>query len=405
MTTETLHMVVEGGFVTQLLRTFWMEREEYKAIKTWKDTFPELADTSYLNSILLKIVSGRKKFTGDSDGPNGLQLEDDKGDYTILGSHKIDRKREFILQSWDDVILRKQIILFFEMMTLKKFQMKSRAWPAREEDCNHNTRHWAYAADENELENPQRERVDKLYTELENIGIALERKIIPFTIHEGGTSLGTYSFLNHVAWQSYGKKQTASEMNLEAYRKGVQTIMPHITVLNKKYYGLDVCGIDNEMLMDLYDISLEELTLNNLNVYTGYATGIKIDVDTFVQKQIDEAKLHEKGVVSDKIEKTKFSSGYISPEGVFYPCADLGHREFAEDLCRHINLAAGNDQDYQIALDKAGFCKLTMSRFAWQGEITIKQKDAIWDYMTGHNISATQFNGINNLTYKQQFKE
>ena len=89
---------------------------------------------------------------------------------------------------------------------------------------------------------------------------------------------------------------------------------------------------------------------------------------------------------------SEFNTGYISPQGDFYGCPDVAHRQLAEKLVE-VGSVRSDLKDEQQALDEAGWIKLSMGRI-WSAKdhITQHQFDTIFDYMMSREKREIDFN-------------
>ena len=56
----TIHMDMEGKWLTWFLRHLWVEGNELKAVKTWQSAFPELSTVENFKELFLPLVSGKR---------------------------------------------------------------------------------------------------------------------------------------------------------------------------------------------------------------------------------------------------------------------------------------------------------------------------------------------------------
>lgn len=113
-------------------------------------------------------------------------------------------------------------------------------------------------------------------------------------------------------------------------------------------------------------------------------------LDKFVRESIELDNVEE-----DDIQTTKYDSGYIAPDGKFFPCGFIQHKTFSGKLVDYLEIdideidfgkLAINTTDSEAVLDYLGFVKLSQSRLYFCQRITQKQLLSIFDYMINREV-------------------
>jgi hypothetical protein len=397
---------MEGKWLTWMLRHLWVEGSEVKALKLWLDAFPEHATIDSLNEYFIPIVSGKKKFTG-SAAPDGFGIAEDHQKYWDADQSGKGNPSFPLLDGWQDVVLVKKTRMFLAEMHLRAFRL-NRAYPSTREGCGNNSVKWAVAVEENKAENPIRNGINRYWMDIRNLSrqfaqdLAIE--LLPtddIPLKEGPT------FRNKKGIKSITQCLSTYEQ-IRAY------LSPVKKYFNKKY-GKDkiflysdtelqgLCGIEegderyaskvvsNEAAMSAM---YQHWSTNTAKVLAGVLnpTGV-LDVENYVASMIKDG--NRESIDAEDAHSTEWQSGYIDPEGRFYGCSDLNHNSFSVSLCEKFGIrqkAKPEDFDAQIALDKAGWVKVSLNRFFWTGKPTEEQKVTIHDYMGGKGLVKALFN-------------
>lgn len=124
---------------------------------------------------------------------------------------------------------------------------------------------------------------------------------------------------------------------------------------------------------------------------------------------------------TEDIRDKKYSDGWISPEGYFYPCGFQGHTNLAYtmqylkmipesfEVIDYFTKKPRTDTNADAYLEKNGWIKLTGDEwmsFKWQSNmvLTEKQNEAIMDYMESRGLKKIKYNG-NELSLKEIMKD
>jgi hypothetical protein len=374
-----------------LFRHLWVEGNELKAVKIWCDTFPDLASREYLDEYFIPIVSGKKKFIGESDP--GFDVEDDNRCCWDPDQSGKDNTSFPLLDSWHDVILLKKVHLYIAELELRSFRL-NRTCAQTLEGCGGYSHKWIQAVEENKCENTLRKKVNEYWTAIHNISMQ-------FALDLNLEMLPTEDIPLLTGPTAIDKREIKTICQRDAiYNSIIAYLTPIQNYFNKKYEGRvfvykdsDVkllCGISEEHLI----VRMKALEQNNTPLFQTISKALpSVDVESFVQGLLKE---NDRGddIKPEDIISTTWKSGYIDPSGKFYGCSDLGHVNFSEALCEKLDLKKGEEIDSQHLLDMKGWVKISMSRFYWRDDykVTSSQKIAMHDYMHGKNMTKAQFN-------------
>lgn len=432
---QTVHFTIEGPWFTWFLRHLWVEGSYYKSIKTWNAAFPNLSTPNHLNTIFIELVSGKKKFTGNSDGPNGFNFVKDNTKFWSTTCGEEPNEEYPLLDSWEDVVLLRKAQMYLEEINLRDFRLNRDYGYTREENENNSLR-WKFAAMENEEENPIRKRVSSLYTELRNIHASLGLDIIIPELQEH-TDLDTLRIKarTHKGVETQGA--AASETELIMYERIRAVVDPVMKRFNEKY-GKDIlhfpdedikimCGIDEPNLQRkeadcVIENNKKRFEESGSMLYgmmplisNSIIPGLNLDPTAFINNMMkDESRT---SIEPEEVDYTKWQSGYIDPSGLFYGCADIQHREFSRRLCiqfkffdklskkpKWLTTARGEKEpDPEIELDNRGWVRVSVNRFYWDTgkQITNNQKLTIKNWMNSKKMEKTIFNGVNPVTLEE----
>ena len=423
---EVVHFSVSGDFITWILRHLWVEGNEVKALKMWKDTFPNLATLTRINSIFLPVVSGKKKFVG----VNEFELVDDGTKYWDSNRDGKPNKNFPLLQSWEDVIMLKKVRLYISEMQLRQFRMKRR-YPDDFSGCNFNTLHWDKATYENKIENPMRKTVNEYYTHIRN----LTREILPDDMYENTLPILEDDIpLLTGPTMSNKKEITTYQICKDTYDDIIAHLEPFRRHFNERYDGKvrvfsngeieDIVGLTEERMrlfekrkLDERELEVEVFhkkkpTYNIARVSEDMQIpSIALDVDNYVRAQMREADRER--IDAEDPSTTEWQSGYIDRQGKFYGCSNTGHVGFAEELCDQFGFEIpdrvdGVRVDGQFVIDKKGWIKVSMLRFYWD-ELTVKttekQRKTILNLMIANGMIDSVFGNSlgKKKTFQQQF--
>jgi hypothetical protein len=423
METTTVTFNVEGKWFTWILRHLWIEGNEVKALKMWIASFPEHASIESLNKYFIPIVSGKKKFTGMA-ALDGFGIAEDHQKYWDSDRSGRGNPSFPLLQSWHDVILLKKTRMFVAEMHLRAFRLNRRFPYYTHEGCGHNSLTWIFAVEENKAENTIRNEINRYWMDIRNLSrqfaqdLAIE--LLPtddIPLKEGPT------FKNKKGIKSI-------EQCLSTYDQIRCYLAPVEKYFNKKYgknkfliYSDEelqaICGIEEDDERYANKVVSNESAMSAMYEHWSVNTAKKIsgalntpvvpgafgiqDVETYVRMAIKDG--NRESIEAEDTRKTEWQSGYIDPEGHFYGCSDLNHKNFSVSLCEKFGIkdnhyvSDGNkmvqddDFDAQVALDEAGWVKVSMGRFYWTvKKLTEEQKVTIHDYMRGKSMVKALFN-------------
>lgn len=397
---RTVHFTIQGDWFTDFLRGLWVEGSEVYAVKSWIATFPNHASVESLKDYFIKVVSGKAKFEGDSDG-DGFDLVEDN----VKELHGIP-----LLDSWEDVLSIKKLRLYVAEMQLRRFRL-TRKYP--EIFCN-NSFSWAMAVEENRIENTIRKDVNRYLTDIHNLSVTFDdHQRLPMLPED------EYPLLTGPTWRVRGATMEQKSREWETYLKcksvyesAIKYIVP-IDRYFKEKYGDNIITIDYDTVKELCGIDVESEDRQDHSMFEdfnqpGYDIRYlmeemdipkiipQISVDEYINNAITESNRTD--IRPEEASKTTWKSGYIDRNGKFYGCSDLGHVTFSEKLCEKFGLIDSEDDtsDTQQILDKAGWIKVSMNRFFWDcyKNPTQSQKDTIFDYMQGKGMTKALFNSV-----------
>lgn len=437
--TMSMHFTIDGAWFTWFLRHLWIEGNQTKALKTWGASFPHLMERKHVVGVFLDVVSGRMKFSGDSDGPNGFKLEVDGAKWWNPSQGGKPDKAWPLLATWEDVILVKQCQLFLKELDLREFRL-ARAYPDTRAGNNYHSRRWIGAAEENRLENGKRKVVGELLADIMNIEAATGMAASAFPL-PGRCALLEDKSIAHVKPPSRRVKENPSlDSNKKFYSEVIETLVPARVKLKKRYgtdflyvgdteimalCGLDVGNLQREMSDDRStryeprgyfksdgDDAISKETRRraaSLSMLSMAGTVIPgLDLESYIDNMMKD---QGRGAIqSEDPLKTEWKSGYIDPDGRFYGCADIAHRDFSIRLCEELgiinkpeikkwNLVKRGDPtpeppDCELLLDKRGWMRVSVMRFFWDNDFTptLAQRGAIRLFMAGKNMTEAVFN-------------
>ena len=405
---KELHFTVDGKWFTWMLRHLWIEGSESKAVKLWEGAFPQFMTVEHLKGMFLDIVTGKKKFTGSSDGGFRFLYQGTK--YWNPDSGGKPKKSWPLLQSWEDVILRKKAQLFISELELRAFRYYRRG-PQTYEEADYNSMKWMQGAFENETENHMLIKSGQLWTEIMNLGMSLRLEVEAFMIPiemKGWSTLSMDKETQKSWWMQ-------TEIGTRLYQNIMKTIEPIQDYFEAKY-GSELVFVDKkwvrEFICNVHPF--EEEAQMRMKRSAGRAEGLmerakamapsssigSLDVDRFVSQRMKAGKTPKE---EDPFE-TDWDSGYIDREGKFYGCPDLDHIGFAEDMVKHLSIKYTPKKnpktkqinsptpDLQYVLDDKGWVKVSARRFYYYKKPNESQIEAIGLFMTGKNMTEALFN-------------
>jgi len=169
-------------------------------------------------------------------------------------------------------------------------------------------------------------------------------------------------------------------------------------------------GLDKAIKLALAEGDTERLAMLNgfkNNMVVAAASPIPgLDVNKYVEDLIkNDART---SIEPEDVGTMNWDSGYIAPDGKFYGCPDIQHREFSKDLAEKFGLLPkkswlkakrgerlSEPPDCEIIMDKAGWVRVSVRRFFWDREfckITQGQFVAIKDFMNAKQMDKAVFN-------------
>jgi len=421
---KTLHFSIEGEWFTWMLRHLWVEGNEVKAIRVWQAAFPHVSSVKHLKTVFLDVVTGKTKFKG----MNSFELVKDGTKYWSTSAGDVPNKQFPLLQSWEDVILLKRAKLYLAEIDLRNFRI-NRRYGETHEDVNYHSIKWLDAADENNVENGLRKKVNEFYTSLRNISIMTMQDLSFELIPDESEKLDTKVFYGITS--GFRKEgNTGIDDGLRTFYQIMKVITPWKVYFEKKY-GWDMVGVDEKYLRDICGCSdkkleyydrknsgkIEDDISTRLQEYIPSSDEINnkigqiipgLTLDSYISGMLKESK--REGVVAENVLKTEWNSGYINPSGEFFGCSDISHVNFSVEICKMLAVEGIDEKDFdaQIYLDKKGWVKVSVNRFYWDEsiELTQFQKETIYDYVQAKKIDKTAFNRIgHDMTYTEAFKE
>jgi hypothetical protein len=397
---EMMHFTIDGEWFTWILRHLWIEGNQMKAVKMWTAAFPEYGSEKYLKTLFIDLVSGRKKFTGDSSG-TGFGYEDDGTKYWSSVAGGKPSKEWPLLDSWDDVIRLKKAQLFLKELELRSYRL-NRKHPDNFGDCSFNTLEWSKGTDENRIENTIRNSINELYTDVRNLSIQLLVDVELEQLPNESALLRAGSGLSSPTEKDIDNK--VQRKNLTAFDE-VKAKLDAVKDYFETKYGQRIFHYNLQELKYMYSFEDKVYTVEESRrkvPVAGYAQnimnnaslmlGIKVpDVDTYIQSMIEES--HREKIEAEDAKTTKYTSGYISPDGDFFGCTDLLHSQFSDKIAEKM-FGLEEGEDGQKFLDKKGWVKISMNRFFYleKHKPTQSQLDTIFDYMVGKKLDKAMFN-------------
>jgi hypothetical protein len=420
MTTTIVHFDVEGKWFTWFLRHLWVEGNELKAVKVWRESFPDRSSPKHIEKIFLPIVSGKKKFTGWAS-KGGLEVVDDKQKFWDPDQSGKGNEQFPLLRSWEDVLLLKKVKLYIAELELRSMKL-NRTTPTTFEGCNHNSLRWIAATEENKIENTFRKEVNDYWIEIRNItlqfGFDARLELLP---------------TDFIPLQTFRKRKDRKTViqSLGAYRNIMSFLIPVRKYFHKKYGKhlfvfserkiQEICEWSESVDRAVKDKAFERkfvddtetasiLSSSALSAQAKAMCGTGVNVNQFVHNLIEDS--HRDRLKPDDPEKTKWRSGYIDREGKLYTCTDIDHLNFSKELCEHFGFKGKEyREDHQIILDDLGWVKISMNRFSWDRynqRLTDEQKKTMFDFMSGKKLVKTMFNTSlpsEEKTYSEAMKE
>jgi len=135
--------------------------------------------------------------------------------------------------------------------------------------------------------------------------------------------------------------------------------------------------LDAQNAKTLFDASIRKL---NESIAAGPRT-----TDEFIE---NETKIDSLGATKGKPKDS--SSGWLSPDGDFYPCPYMGHIVLMEALAEEgivENVTQEND------LERQNWVKISSFRmYNLDGDFSNRQKDFIFDFITAHDLDKIEIN-------------
>lgn len=401
---KKLYFDVDGTWFTWMLRHLWIEGSELKAIKIWEGAFPHLMTVEHLKGMFLDVVTGKKKFEGS--GNAGFKFLKDGTRYWSSQAGGKPSKSWPLLQSWEDVILRKRAQLFISELELRAFRYYRRG-PQTYEEANYNSMTWMLGAKENETENHILLKTGKMWTEIMNLGKSLKFDVEGFMIPiemKGWSTLHMKSKTD--SWTIQTTLGITLYQNIMEVLEPVQNYFKEkygseLIIINEQWIREFVCNIhpyEEDALMR--SKTREEKTSELIRraqamapksiISTSGSLG-SLDVEKYISQRM-------KAVGTPKEEdpfKTDWDSGYIDREGKFYGCPDLDHLSFADELVKHLGIKytpRKEPNDLQYVLDDKGWVKVSAQRFYYDKRPNEKQIEVIGLFMTGKSMKKALFN-------------
>lgn len=398
---KKLHFTIGGEWFTWILRHLWIEGSELKAVRIWGGTFPHLMKVEYLKGIFLDIVTGKKKFIGTSD--EGFELSNEGTKYWSPRSGGKPDKSWPLLQSWEDVILRKRAQLFISELELRAFRYYRRG-PQTYEEANYNSMTWMLGAKENETENHMLLKTGKLWTEIMNLGKSLRFDVEGFMIP-----------IEMKGWSTLHMKTKTDSWTVQttigiALYQNIMEVLEPIQNYFKEKYGSELILINEgwirEFICNIHPYEEEALLRSKTReektgelIRRAQAMAPKstistlgsLDVDRFISQRMKAGEIPKE----EDPFKTDWDSGYIDREGRFYGCPDLDHLSFAGDLVEHLGIKykpRKEPDDLQYVLDDKGWVKVSARRFYYDKKPNEKQIEVIGLFMTGKGMKEALFN-------------
>ena len=145
--------------------------------------------------------------------------------------------------------------------------------------------------------------------------------------------------------------------------------------------------------------AIEDMMAANMAMLTGMGMGI--DVDSFIKNKIADGN---RDIIDyEDIGKTKWDSGFIDREGKYYGCSYTGHSEFSIRLGKQLGIFGAKEADAEIEFDEQGWVRMSRGRFYWKKNPSEQQRNAMLEFMGGHGIKKTCFNGFSEMTWDEEF--
>lgn len=396
---KKLYFDVDGEWFTWMLRHLWIEGSESKAVRLWEGAFPHLAKVEHLKGIFLDLVSGKKKFVGS--GREGFKFIYQGTKYwTPYAGGKPDKSWP-LLQSWEDVILRKRTQLFMSELELRAFRYYRRG-PQSYEDAGYNAMKWMQGAEENVTENHLLTKAGKMWTEIMNLGMSLHLDVKAFMLPIEMKGWSTLS----IAKESRKSWTIQTEIGTRLYQNIMKTIEPIQEYFEAKY-GSELVFVDStwvrEFICNIHpyeDDALmrmktsaerSEQLIERAKAMAPSSSLGSMDVDRYISQRMAAGKTPKE----DDPFETEWDSGYIDREGKFYGCPDLDHVGFAGDVVEHFKIKykpRKEPNDLQYVLDDKGWVKVSARRFYYDKRPNEKQIEVIGLFMTGKSMRKALFN-------------
>lgn len=460
--TTMAHFVIEGEWFTWFLRHLWIEGNEVKAIAMWDASFPHLTDKQYITREFLDVVSGRKKFVGE----NEFQLKDDNVKCWSSAQGGKPDKLYPLVDSWEDVLERKGIALFMAELDLRDCRLNRSYAPTRVGN-NYRSDKWVLAAQENGQENRARERVADLLSDISNLCARTGLKYDPIAIPHEGTLLEDKS-KKDVKWPSRKVKHNPSLENNQKFHAAVLAVLEPSRQKFLKKYGVELvhynygdvallCGVNDAERWKphqvlTFDVEAKASVKEPMSMSEGLAKALKTAIDEGdtervlqlqgfqnniampqsiipgldLEKHIDNLLKSDArtSIEAEDVGTTEWTSGYISPTGEFYGCADIQHRNFSIELVDKFGLMpkkpsgswlkakrgeSSEPPDCEIIMDKAGWIRVSVNRFFWDRDhckMTRPQFVTIKDYMNAKKMAKAVFNDpTQQVTFEEGTKD
>ncbi len=347
-TWKKLHFTIEGEWFTWMLRHLWVEGSEVKAVRMWIAAFPQFSSKKHIEETFINVVSGRKKFAGTSD--EGFALEDD-GTKWWSGQQQVPTDKDLpLLDSWEDVLLLKKTKMMIAEIDLQITRTLTQ---------------------DTLILNRQIRDIGVLWADVRSL--AYLRKIDEEIVTIPDSPIGVTSFdiskrFNLTFFESiqqYFKTKYGQSMwvcDLRAVRESID-------MLERRLYGL-LSKPDYEYPVD--------------------QTSAGVLLDNYVSQTIKAAQREK--LEPEDIYTTDWESGYISPEGDFYGCANLDHINFALEIANMKGIKLTNSKQATKVLDRYGWVIISMNRIRWgKKRMMDAQKEAIGLFMTGKGFVTAKF--------------
>lgn len=402
--TKTLHMTITGHAFNTIIRRFWIEGEEFKALNCWVAAFPNISSPKFLDTLFMDVVSGNKSFKGSSEDEGGFTLINNKKQIYYFENDK----SLPLYNSWDDVYDKYLVKMWCLEIELRNF-IGQRIYPDTHEGNRCNAFDWAHAIDENSIENNYRRPHQKMYTDITNISKLLGRTelVTPFipNIAVLKSLTGNKTLITKLSNVSNSSGEPIERDRIQFYQILKNTVEPIQKRLTSKYgcdpfFDIDlktICGIS------LYDENIMRGSAEDTTTATKVNSYVKCDPlnELLAQQQASAASdVEAEGLFKETTPyDVNYPDAYISPcgryFGISFQCHGVSSYSIMEKFINKYKIPSDCPKDGQSVLDAMGFVKISGKDCIWytrdKNIPTEKQKELILEYMAAKGYKTMRF--------------